>query len=256
MAQNDIEITTTPPLPGLTLVNNINSALQSVATDFSGAVDPAGLDGVGPYVTWADTANGLLKRRNAADTAWDITGALSLNAGSDHAGSEPASPFPYMTWSDTANMLLKRRNAANTAWVVLGPLLDFYFARSNILGTVSQSGGVPTGALLQRTTTAVGTRLRYACGAEIQYGAEYVSATVSSPDGAQYIGSITGISFVSTWVIAPTSVIPSASHRSVCFATSVASIGLASFGALLSTGQAYSPVSVVVYWTAFGRWYA
>lgn len=76
MAQNDIQITTTPPLPGLTLVQGVNGALQSLATDFAGAVDPASIDGVGPYCTWADTGNGLLKRRNAAGTAWIVEGEL------------------------------------------------------------------------------------------------------------------------------------------------------------------------------------
>lgn len=76
MAQNDIQITTTPPLAGLTLVENINDAFQSLATDFAGAIDPASLQGVGPYATWADTANGLLKRRNAAGTAWVSEGGL------------------------------------------------------------------------------------------------------------------------------------------------------------------------------------
>src|SRR5690606_12165825 len=76
MTQEAIEISTTPPLPGLKLVQDVNKALQTIATDFAGPTDPAGLPGCGPYCKWADTANGLLKRRNAANTAWVVEGGL------------------------------------------------------------------------------------------------------------------------------------------------------------------------------------
>jgi hypothetical protein len=43
------------------------------------------------------------------------------------------------------------------------------FRRGNILGTVSQSGGVPTGAVIERGSNANGTYLKYADGTMIQY---------------------------------------------------------------------------------------
>lgn len=76
MAQNKIVVTTTPPLPGTTLVSEVNAALQSLATGFAGNVDPASVGGVEPYFLWVDTLNGLIKRRNAANTAWVIEGRL------------------------------------------------------------------------------------------------------------------------------------------------------------------------------------
>ncbi|AMG36242.1 hypothetical protein [Achromobacter xylosoxidans] len=66
--QTSILIPTTPPLPGAALVDDVNDALATIATNFAGDTDPAAL--APPYATWADTANGLLKRRNAAGTAW------------------------------------------------------------------------------------------------------------------------------------------------------------------------------------------
>ncbi|WP_198297740.1 hypothetical protein [Bordetella genomosp. 9] len=68
MTQQTIQVSTTPPLPGLQLVQQVNGALSTIATDFAGDSDPAAL--AGPHMTWADTANLLLKRRNAANTAW------------------------------------------------------------------------------------------------------------------------------------------------------------------------------------------
>ncbi|HWL28599.1 MAG TPA: hypothetical protein VNQ97_06790 [Burkholderiaceae bacterium] len=123
MTQEAIQLPTTPPLPGADLVTKTNAALLTIASGLSGDIDPAGLPGVGPYFIWNDTGNGLRKQRNAANTAWDVIGSLSLDAGTDHAGAEPSNPVAYMTWADTANALLKRRNADNTAWVTLGPLL-------------------------------------------------------------------------------------------------------------------------------------
>ncbi|MFY1852369.1 hypothetical protein ACOTBX_10295 [Achromobacter xylosoxidans] len=74
MTQQSIAVSTTPPLPGLSMVQQVNAALQTIATDFSGDTDPAAL--AGPYMIWADTLNGLVKRRNAAGSDWVVLGPL------------------------------------------------------------------------------------------------------------------------------------------------------------------------------------
>lgn len=66
--QENTQVQTTPPLPGPTLVDQVNKALQTIATHFSGSNDPASI--AWPYSIWADTGNGRLKMRNAAGTAW------------------------------------------------------------------------------------------------------------------------------------------------------------------------------------------
>lgn len=136
MTQEAILISETPPLPGLKLVQDVNKAHTTIATDFAGSTDPASLDGAGPYCKWADTASGLLKRRNAANTGWVVIGSLFLNAGTDHAGSEPANPIPFMTWADTANGLVKRRSADNAAWEVEGELFTY---KANRNGDIAQN---------------------------------------------------------------------------------------------------------------------
>ncbi len=72
--QEPIAISEIPPLPGLQMVQQVNSALATIASDFSGPSDPAAL--AGPFMTWADTATGMLRRRNAAGTAWIAESAL------------------------------------------------------------------------------------------------------------------------------------------------------------------------------------
>lgn len=85
MAQESIAISTTPPLPGTQLVEQANDALQTIATNFSGSIDPASL--AGAYMTWADTGTGNLKRRNAANTAWEVIGRIFPQTTEDSSGN-------------------------------------------------------------------------------------------------------------------------------------------------------------------------
>lgn len=82
------QLSTTPPLPGVVAVPALNAALQTIATEFSGDTDPAALSW--PYAKWADTANGLIKRRNAAGTDWVVEGVLFVRPQQQYEpGSEP-----------------------------------------------------------------------------------------------------------------------------------------------------------------------
>jgi len=85
MTQEAILVTTTPPLPGLTLVNAINDANLTIATNFAGSDDPAA--DADAYMTWADTATGFLKRRNAANSAWTIVGRIYSALYEDASGN-------------------------------------------------------------------------------------------------------------------------------------------------------------------------
>lgn len=77
MSQNSIVLPTTGTVAGLTLVQNINAAMDSIASHFSGASDPGA---IGAYRFWADTTSGTLKQRNAANEAWVVMGLLSAQA--------------------------------------------------------------------------------------------------------------------------------------------------------------------------------
>jgi microcystin-dependent protein len=79
MASSEIAVSTTPPLPGTALVAQVNAALQSVATQFSGSVDPA--EFAGAYMLWADTATDTLKRRDSTNSNWVEVGPLFGSGG-------------------------------------------------------------------------------------------------------------------------------------------------------------------------------
>lgn len=52
--------------------NEVDDNFVNVATDFSGAEDPASVENshVAPYMRWADTGSGWLRRRNVANDGW------------------------------------------------------------------------------------------------------------------------------------------------------------------------------------------
>lgn len=64
-------------VPGAQFRSELNTLLGALNTDFSGSVSPTT---TAPYMTWLDTSvtPAVLKRRNAADSAWELTGGDSL----------------------------------------------------------------------------------------------------------------------------------------------------------------------------------
>lgn len=76
MAQHDYVIANQS---GASFRSDLNNALSAVATNNSGTVEPSTIYA---YQWWADTNTGLLKQRNAANSAWITIGTLaSTNLG-------------------------------------------------------------------------------------------------------------------------------------------------------------------------------
>jgi hypothetical protein len=100
-------------------------------------------------------------------------GKLSSLAGQTGA----ADKLPYLTGATTfgltglsafARTLLDDANAP-ALWATLGATApaDVAFRRGNILASVAQSGGVPTGGLIEAATNANGDYMRFADGTQI-----------------------------------------------------------------------------------------
>jgi|GEM_PF-6872167 len=91
------QLETTPPYSGADMVADANDAFQTIATDFAGATDPAAM--AWPYATWADTGNGLLKRRNAANMDWVVEAPLLARSAfaATHSGSGQSIPASTYT---------------------------------------------------------------------------------------------------------------------------------------------------------------
>lgn len=67
MSQHDLEILTADANTGPSMRAAINAALQALGSNSSGATEPGTPY---PYQFWADTTTGILKQRNASNTAW------------------------------------------------------------------------------------------------------------------------------------------------------------------------------------------
>ena len=77
------------------------------------------------------------------------------------------------------------------------------FSRNNILGTVSQSGGVPTGAIVQRGTTADGEFVRFADGTQICVRAGLSAANAATALGALFRSANVAWTFPAAFAAAP-----------------------------------------------------
>lgn len=91
MSQHDMTIDNGAGLP---VRNDINAALQALASQSSGASAPSPTF---PCQVWADTASGRLKRRNAANSGWLDEGPL------DAPLRDAASQGEYVADTGTAN---------------------------------------------------------------------------------------------------------------------------------------------------------
>lgn len=135
MSQDDFQIGNLP-VPGGVFRGALNAALQALASLSSGPTAPATTYGGQLWLDTADTSNPVLKLRNAANTAWInlfTIGASGITL-------------------DAVNLL---RGGSQV------------YSRNNILGTVAQSAGVPTGAIIERGSNANGSYVRYASGEQI-----------------------------------------------------------------------------------------
>lgn len=134
--QEPIAISQTPPLPGLQLVQQANAAIATVATDFAGASDPAAK--AGPYMTWADTGTGLMRRRNAANTAWVVIGEI-FPAGNSNWLAKAVGEIFYLR-DDLAGVTVPPNTSASFRFIRL-TASDPY--NSGVLTGESVSGSAP-----------------------------------------------------------------------------------------------------------------
>src|SRR5690606_15811578 len=107
------------------------------------------------------------------------TGGIAFVPGSGGLSSTTPLALPG---NPTANLHAAPKQYVDSS--VTGMPASQAYRQGNILGTVSQSGGVPTGALIQTGSNANGSYVRYADGTQICWGA--VTGTVPAAPGATY----------------------------------------------------------------------
>lgn len=102
---------------------------------------------------------GIQGTQGPAGTAADI--ATLTHAAVSKATPVDVDELPLI--DSAASWGLKRLTWANLKTA----LQSLFFHRGNILGTVSQTGGVPTGAIVQSGSNANGSYIRYADGTQM-----------------------------------------------------------------------------------------
>lgn len=187
MTQEAIALRTTgDSYPGVAVVQDINKALATIATDFAGIGDPAAI--AGPYMTWADTSNGLLRRRNAANTSWDIVGPLS-------SYGSAAMTFPVAPSGDPTHAVAQSQ--------VIGIAQAIQEVTRTLGATNVNTTGKPIIAYMEGTSNAANASMTIVVNGRqvvLSYaptaigGALGVNAII--PAGANYIYGATGFSSI------------------------------------------------------------
>jgi hypothetical protein len=164
MAQGDINIAN-QGFPSFRA--DLNDQLEALVTNSSGATDP---DTTFPYQWWMDTSTtpNTLRQRNGADDAWIVVG----------------------TFDQSANEFVPNGALVLTGDQDAGGVKNFtgniqlsgsqVYARSNILDTVSQSGGVPTGGIIERGSNANGEFVKFADGTAFVVGSTTLTRNTST----------------------------------------------------------------------------
>ena len=128
--------------------------------------------------------------------------------------------------------------------------------RGNIIGTVSQSSGVPTGAIIEQGGNANGRYIKYADGTMICTGAITLNLTITTATGSVFVSTAAAtVTYPTTFAATPTHFIVSQSASSSAWisATSPSSTTAGTVYLMASTSRAAQGYSAT--FLAIGRWY-
>jgi hypothetical protein len=133
-----------------------------------------------------------------------------------------------------------------------------FYNRGNILGTVSQSGGVPTGAIIERGSNANGEFVKFADGTMICTGSFSTSIAIAS----SFLGGFrsTGSVIVNMPTTFPgsdyaLSLRGSIEEPSFSVIENVASRGAATFVPIFTAVASQTAANRAFRYIAIGRWY-
>ncbi len=160
------------------------AAITQTATDTTaGRMLKVGDFGLGGLVEPANADATTLPSRFLQGTSGTLPGAGNwqiVNLTRTAAGEAVQLAIPENTGSTVPLAAVRSRTAAGiwSAWNML-------YGRLNVLGTVSQSAGLPTGALVERGTNANGDYVRFADGTQI-----CTKTNLSTPTASTALGAI------------------------------------------------------------------
>lgn len=203
----------------------------------------------------ANSASASQTSRLASEAARDL--ALTYRDDASASASAAASSAAGVSLPSAAGQALKvlRQNASATGFEYVAPMVPI---RATMVGTVSQSAGVPTGAIVERGANAQGAYVRYAdgtqiCWLEISTGAvNQINANV-----ANSLAVVPG-AFPATFSAAPVvtgSASPYGAAQGVFWAGMFVAPTQTSWGSWLGMAPATTSAFSTLRLMAVGRWY-
>lgn len=238
---------------------NIGLTLQSSATDATaGRVLTVGAFGAGAPIV---VTNGNT-RTNRPSGLYYMTGAttnLPSGAGDGYLTVKQLDNdnaiVEYQAY-DTGDRWVRVEMAGTFyPWINVGISMtpDLAFRRGNVLGTVAQSSGVPTGALVQTGSNANGAYVRFADGTQFCWQNTTKSFAINTAYGSVYYGATT-LTFPIAFTAAPA--VTCNGQRSGQFGTaSASSITATDFSLRIIDWVSRSSGSNEVGFIAAGRWF-
>jgi hypothetical protein len=185
-----------------------------------------------------------------ADIIEAPAGRISLNVANVTVASINASGL----YTSTGNLLITQANSIATAAIENGAVTSAKIASSAIVGTVSQSGGVPTGAIIESGSNANGEYVKYADGTMIANGEVTftgVAITTSAIGGFRSAGQ--SFNYPVAFTAQPSlSVLSSSSNLQALAGWSNHSSTEPTIFLFRVTS---STQTQRVFWSAIGRWY-
>lgn len=218
MAQHDYDLANQA---GAAFRSDLNSALAAIVTNNSGATAPATTYA---HMWWADTAAGILKRRNAANTAW--ISVMSLTLAFSAIGESLAAAASASAARAAIGAAASGANSDITALSGLTTALS-----------IAQGG---TGAL---TASAARTALGLAIGTDVQAFDTNLRPRILSTAVASTSGTAIDFTGIPSWVKRITVMFDGVSTSGA----SILLLQLGDSGGIEATG--YTGVSSVIYGT-------
>lgn len=231
--------------PTRSLTGTLAERVQSLISDFSDVKDNAGASKMGDFIRYLSDQDTGLQRVGSNTQVLVCGGVDSLR----------------LTATEASGEVVQSSSSDHAAGKLM--LAAYGYGRSNIIATVSQSGGVPTGAIIERGSNANGEYTKYADGTLECWHTLSPGSSVALGDGSRsspYRTSDFGWTFPSAFSATP-SVTATAraddngairlhfvSLRSVT-ATSIAQANVVRFS---DVSTALSPT---VHAVAHGRWF-
>ena len=153
--------------------------------------------------------------------------------------------FAFRAYSGDANVWLN--------WVVLGSA-----AARDTIGTVSQSGGVPTGAIIERGSNSNGEYTKFADGTLICWFTRSVESVANNSSGGTtnlFFSGEVGLTFPATFVGITPTVTPCASLSSGGTSSWPSVRGRSLTGTSLALISNVQNAAAYLGYTAIGRWF-